>query len=60
MQAKPAGGRGEVQMIAATQTDFTVNYISNPQSGQRGVWDISCCSGCRTGSGSTGGRCSSR
>jgi ABC-type transport system substrate-binding protein len=29
-----------VQMVSATQTDFTVNYISNPASGQRGVWDI--------------------
>jgi peptide/nickel transport system substrate-binding protein len=41
MQANLQAAGVKVQMIAATQTDFTVNYISNPQSGQRGVWDIS-------------------
>jgi ABC-type transport system substrate-binding protein len=40
MQAGLQAAGVKVQMIAATQTDFTVNYISNPQSGQRGVWDI--------------------
>jgi ABC-type transport system substrate-binding protein len=29
-----------VQMVSATQTDFTINYISNPASGKRGIWDI--------------------
>jgi peptide/nickel transport system substrate-binding protein len=29
-----------VQMISATQTDFTVHYISDPSSSQRGTWDI--------------------
>jgi peptide/nickel transport system substrate-binding protein len=40
MQADLQAAGVKVQMIAATQTDFTVNYISDPQSGQRGVWDI--------------------
>jgi peptide/nickel transport system substrate-binding protein len=29
-----------VQLVSATQTDFTVRYISDPTSGQRGLWDI--------------------
>jgi ABC-type transport system substrate-binding protein len=40
MQADLQAAGVQVQMIAATQTDFTVNYISNPQSSRRGVWDI--------------------
>jgi ABC-type transport system substrate-binding protein len=40
MQSELEAAGVKVQMIAATQTDFTVNYISDPQSGQRGVWDI--------------------
>jgi ABC-type transport system substrate-binding protein len=30
----------KVQMISATQTDFTVRYLSDPTSSQRGTWDI--------------------
>jgi len=41
MQADLQAAGVKVQMISATQTDFTVNYISNPSSGRRGLWDIS-------------------
>ncbi len=41
MQADLQAAGVKVQMISATQTDFTVNYISNPASGKRGLWDIS-------------------
>ena len=40
MQADLQAAGVKVQMISATQTDFTVNYISNPASGKRGLWDI--------------------
>ena len=40
MQSDLQAAGVKVQMISATQTDFTINYISSPQSGQRGVWDI--------------------
>jgi ABC-type transport system substrate-binding protein len=40
MQADLQAAGVKVQMISATQTDFTVNYISNPASGRRGLWDI--------------------
>jgi peptide/nickel transport system substrate-binding protein len=40
MQSDLQAAGVNVQMISATQTDFTINYISSPQSGQRGVWDI--------------------
>jgi peptide/nickel transport system substrate-binding protein len=40
MQADLQAAGIKVQMISATQTDFTVNYISNPASGRRGLWDI--------------------
>ena len=40
MQADLQAAGVNVQMISATQTDFTVNYISNPASGRRGIWDI--------------------
>jgi peptide/nickel transport system substrate-binding protein len=40
MQADLQAAGIKVQMISATQTDFTINYISNPASGQRGLWDI--------------------
>jgi peptide/nickel transport system substrate-binding protein len=30
----------KVVMVPATKSDFTVHYISDPTSGQRGLWDI--------------------
>ncbi len=40
MQAELQAAGVKVQMVAATQTDFMVNYLSDPQSAQRGIWDI--------------------
>jgi peptide/nickel transport system substrate-binding protein len=40
IQADLTAAGVKVQMISATQTDFTVNYISSPSAGQRGLWDI--------------------
>lgn len=40
MQADLEAAGVKVQLISATQTDFTVRYISDPVSGQRGLWDI--------------------
>jgi peptide/nickel transport system substrate-binding protein len=40
IQADLAAAGVKVKMIPATQTDFTVRYISDPSSGQRGLWDI--------------------
>jgi ABC-type transport system substrate-binding protein len=40
MQADLTAAGVKVQMISATQTDFTINYISSPSAGQRGLWDI--------------------
>jgi peptide/nickel transport system substrate-binding protein len=41
LQADLTAAGVKVQMISATQTDFTINYISSPSAGQRGLWDIS-------------------
>ncbi|MDT5302418.1 MAG: peptide/nickel transport system substrate-binding protein [Mycobacterium sp.] len=40
MQADLQAAGVTVQLVSATQTDFTVRYISDPTSGQRGLWDI--------------------
>jgi ABC-type transport system substrate-binding protein len=40
MQADLTAAGVKVQMVSATQTDFTINYISSPSAGQRGLWDI--------------------
>lgn len=40
MQADLQSAGVNVQMVSATQTDFQLNYISNPANSARGLWDI--------------------